>query len=398
MSILLKSDGLLILRDGHPFGDIGSMGGYCKQWPLSQTLTGMIRTKIGFAKSANYFDDKKNCDEILQYGIKQQIPILENGDYLAPVPSDIVFSQEEFVEKRINDETKEEEEIKKTILTVNIPILKSVDDSYGTDIENKEWLIPYLELKDKPAKEKPFFLYWDIFIKYLQEDLNAESGELYKFGTSAPISETRMHNTIDPETLITKKGQLFSNKGIYLQVNTSKDDKAAVNLLVDIEDKSGEIDILGEAYLGGERKTVCLEKSDIEFPECPAFFENKKFLKLILASHGDFGNWCPDWLKPDLEDGLIEWVTIPNTEYKVRLRSAYVSGHDSVSGWDYITNKPKASKKLVLPGSVYVIELENSDDSQKVSELFWGNYLDIENEESSLSGYGQLFVGNIAYK
>ena len=66
-----------------------------------------------------------------------------------------------------------------------------------------------------------------------------------------------------------------------------------------------------------------------------------------------------------------------------------------MSGWNYVTRKPKATKKLTLPGAVYIIELNNPVVSQKIAELFWGNNLDIENKESSLNGYGQLFVGNI---
>ena len=382
MSILLKTEDRLILRDGHPFGDIGIIGGYCRTWPLSQTLAGMVRTKIGFSKSENYFEESENCKKILNYGIKHQIPVLENGTFLAPVPNDIIFTQNKTTNK----------------LTANILSLNLPDDSYGTDIPNKDWMIPYLNLKDKPVAAKPFFLYWDIFIKYLKEDLNSKSGDFHYFGTSAPISDFRIHNAVNPKTLTSNTGQLFSNKSIYLKVKTETDKTESVSILFNIEDNSEQIDISGEAYLGGERKTVTLEKSTLLFPPCPQLFENKKYLKLILATHGDFGNWCPEWLMPDLEHDTIEWTTIPGTDYNVRLRSAYINTFESISGWDYASQKPKATKKLVSPGGVYIIELKDPAKSKNIAEQFWGKFLDSENKESSLNGYGQLFVGNIIIK
>ena len=387
MKVLLKSDGLLILRDGHPFGDIGVVDGHCRQWPLAQTLAGMIRTKIGFSIAPDYFDSQKNCDEILNSGLKRQMPVTEDGNFLVSVPHDIVFSQ-------VTSGTAEEQ----AKLTVNIPELIKLDERCGTDIQNRDWLIPYLELKDKPAKETPFFLKWDVFMRYIQEDLTAESSNLYEFGTSAPISDIRLHNAIDASSLTSNKGQLFSNQGIYLMVRVAQQQTIPVNLWIDVDDQGRDINITGDAYLGGERKTVFLQKSEMLFPECPDFFTDKQFLKLILTTHGDFGNWVPDWLMPDLSADKIEWVTIPQTDYKIRLRSAYISGHDTISGWDYASKQAKASKKLVPPGAVYIIEMQNPHQSQAIANLFWGNSLDINNKTTALNGYGQLLIGNITIK
>lgn len=379
MGILLKSNDLLILRDGHPFGDIGIIEGYSKTWPLSQTLTGMIRTKIGLSKSEDYFRDKENCEKILEYGIKNQIPVIEDNTFLAPVPSDIIFSQTE----------------QECAIQANVPSLRTVNENYGTDIKNKDWLIPFLNLKDKPIKEKPFFLKWNTFMKYLECGIDQKRGSFYSFGVSAPISEIRFHNAVNPDTYTTTEGQLFTNQGIYLCVKTEKNEFANINLLMNLIDNEETLNIEGIAYLGGERKTVLLEKSELYFPQCPKFFKNKQYLKFILSTHGDFGNWCPEWLMPDLNASTIPWTEIPGTNIKVRLRSSFVNGFDFVSGWDYVTKSPKPSKKLILPGSVYVIELQNPEASQEVAELLWGNFLDPNNKSASLNGYGQVFVGNI---
>jgi CRISPR-associated protein Cmr3 len=160
-------------------------------------------------------------------------------------------------------------------------------------------------------------------------------------------------------------------------------------------------DISGHAYLGGERRQVRLKKTNLQFPSCPQCFENQKYLKIILTTHGDFGGWCPDFLKPDLHGEGIEWATLPNTEYKVCLRSACIDGWDAVSGIDYtIKDKregkgAKPMKKLVRPGSVYFIQVKEPEQSQKIAEHLWGNRLqnnqDSDNNDVKL-GYGQCIV------
>ena len=108
-------------------------------------MAGMVRTKIGFASKEDFFETQANCQAILQGGLESQIPLLEDGRFLAPVPADLIFSQRQ--DKRIK---------------VNIPTLSTDTSNVGTDIANSEWLIPSLDLKNKPAREKPFFLYKQI--------------------------------------------------------------------------------------------------------------------------------------------------------------------------------------------------------------------------------------------
>jgi len=378
MKIRMSTNDFLVLRDGHPFGDSGIVEGYSEKWPLPQTIVGMLRTKIGMTKDVNYFQNEQNRKDIFKFGIKQQIPFYDDDKFFAPLPADVIFTQQ------IRDEK----------ISVNIPQLSEKTEKCGTDIKNGDWIIPSLDIKDKPVKQVPLFLYWDVFEKYLNDELRGDVRKLYQFGCSKPITDDRLHNALDSETLTTEKGRLFSNKGVYMKVVVSDKKKHDINLLLELEGDFTGLNISGDAYLGGERKTVNLQPSKVNFPDCPDIFQNRRYLKLILSTHGDFGSWCPGWLRPDLEQDEIDWVTIPGSEYLIRLRTAYINGHNIVSGWDYVTRKPKASKKLVIPGAVYVVELKNPKHSQAIAELFWGNSLDLANKETALNGYGQLFVGN----
>ena len=121
-------------------------------------------------------------------------------------------------------------------------------------------------------------------------------------------------------------------------------------------------------------------------------------MKCILTSHGDFGGWCPEWLKPDLNAAGIEWVKIPDTAFEIRLRSACVQGWDGVSGWDYQTKKPKAMKKLARPGSVFLIEIKNLDESAEIAKHLWSGSLSFDDKMAIHNGYSQCIIGNAIVK
>ena len=71
-----------------------------------------------------------------------------------------------------------------------------------------------------------------------------------------------------------------------------------------------------------------------------------------------------------------------------------IQGWDAVSGWDYVTRKPKAMKKLARPGSVYIIEVQNQSESEAIARHFWGSSLCAE-VVSVRNGYGLCLVGNV---
>jgi CRISPR type III-B/RAMP module-associated protein Cmr3 len=200
--------------------------------------------------------------------------------------------------------------------------------------------------------------------------------------------------------LTTEEGKLYSNTGIYLK-SRQDDDVIDLSICFDLigENKN---DISGQAYLGGERKRITLDTPAPEFPPCPDYFNDQPFLKIILTTHGDFGGWCPDFLQPDLHTNHIPWTTLPQTDFKIRLRSACIDKWDTVSGIDYtIKDKrngkgAKAMKKLVRPGAVYLIEVKEKNQSQDIARHLWGQNLKNTQEPGSNDidlGYGQCIVG-----
>ena len=378
---LLTTDDQLILRDGRPFGENGVFGGNSLNWPFPQTLAGMVRTAVGFSRDPFYFENSENADKILETGIARIYPMAKGSqgwEALMPVPADLVLTRKK------DDHC----------LTVNSLIFKKIEKGSGTDIANRNWLIPSVNLRDKPAKETPFFFYWRFYDAYLKGQLKHEQRHTFgEMGISPPMEELRIHNAIDADTFTTQESKLFSNAGFYFK---SKVENEIIDLAIGFDVLNADSDdISGDAWLGGERKRVILNKTNLATPTCPGYFKDRNYLKLILTTHGDFGGWAPQWLKPDLDGTNLDWVKVPGTDFEIRLCSACVNGWDGVSGWDYKKMKPKKMRKLVRPGSVFVIEIKNPVKSEEIAGFFWGNCLDPDNIDARNNGYGQCIVGNV---
>lgn len=380
------SDEVLVFRDGRPFGEVGVFGGNSHNWPFPQTMAGMVRNRIGIARDRNYFNQPEHCHNILSIGIKHILPMLKKQNKwipVLPVPVDLWFIH-----------NKDPSQLNKVV-----PFeFRNIESSLGTDVTNREWLIPQINSSERKAEELPFFLPWDFYLAYLKGDMEQLSRFSFaEINISPPLQDFRVHNAIENNSLVTEQGKLFANSGIILKsYYLDECCDLAINFTVSADETEDPIaSIEGDAYLGGERKRVILQKSDEEFPQCPNSFANQKFLKLVLFTHGDFNGWSPEWLIPDLTAQKIDWVCIPETDLTIRLRSACLQGWDSVSGWDMLTKAPKAMKKLVKPGSVYVIEIKNPCESQQVAEYFWGENLNPTNTVAKNNGYGQCLVGNV---
>lgn len=378
----LRTDNQLVLRDGKPFGEDGSFGGTGLSWVMPQTLAGMVRTSIGFGRGDNYFSEESSRKEILNVGIEKLSILVDiNGlkTQLFPIPADILFFNSES-----NDKLK----------PVSLSFL-SLQNNEGTDITNRDWLIPYCDFKGKPSKNIPFQLYKETLNKYIDGNFDSSEKSLWEMGIANPILTQRVHNGIDENSRVTKEGKLFSNKELYLSVKRDRE-IYPLSIQFDIFNITANERLSDVTYLGAERKTVAVRISDIPFPSFPTqTFSKKRFLKLILVTQGNFGGWCPDWLRPNLESDKIDFINIPGTQYKVRLRSACISGWEGVSGYDY-TKKEKIAqkpfKKLVRTGSLYLIEIENPDESEKIAEYFWGTSLCGKDSQEHRDGYGLTIV------
>lgn len=341
MNVLIRAPEGLVLRDGKPFGEEGTVSGGYHDLPLPQTIAGCLRTAVGHSVAADFFCNKntqfrRNIESILSMGITRQCWVIREGEQWKPVwplPTDLFFVGEGNAQKSCS------------------PSFSSIPSGGGTDLPFKDWLFPEYGTREKPSRSAPRFLTSEGLAAYM-------NGEPYQaaHGIHGLITEDAIHVGIDSTTYGSDKGKLFASRTNHMKVRW-QNSVVELGLHVAIEGAPESFSKLPNmAYLGGERRTVELESGDFMPDLAKVQVKESNFCKLLLGTPGAFGSWVPTWLTPDSSNS---WRSIPGTDIQVRLRSAFVQRYLNVSGWDYETRKPKATRRLVPSGSVYYVELEN---------------------------------------
>ena len=193
-----------------------------------------------------------------------------------------------------------------------------------------------------------------------------------------------MHVGIEPETGTAKENALFASGGLCLRTRK----RERLGLAVAVGGDAEGLDQVSTVYLGGERRTAQVTHLQQPLPGCPKLGESQ-FLRLILMTPGDFGGWCPESLSA--EQGWCKpWADLPTG---LRLRSAIIPHWTALSGWDFVTRAPKATRKLVPAGAVYVVELQDPAKAQDVAQTLWLRSICKPDSQSAQDGFGTVAVG-----
>lgn len=394
---VLSTEDMLVLRDGRPFGEAGVFGGSVLDWPMPQTIAGMCRTALGFQRDPDFFSDSQSAKSVLNIGIIQLLPqLLHEGvvEYLLPTPADLVFSGE-------------------TSKMAHQLAYTALNTGEGSDIPSADWLYPTARLKEKPVKS-PKFIRSGLAGRYLDAALSDTQNAVDEDNdlVSGPVMDTRIHTAIDPQSKSVLEGQLFAESSIYLFSPKSGGLRSSERKIRIPDAAAHGVGIQGRLqigfslsglepgeclppmmYCGGERRRLDVEtESTGTFPPPPADMAEQKFLKLLLTTPGDFQTWAPDWLVPAGQVANCDWVIEPRSGVCIRLRSAVIAGWDGVSGWDYAERKPKPFRKLVRPGSLYLVELQDPKDAPLLVEKLWGSSLCDTNSQAERDGFGQVII------
>jgi CRISPR-associated protein Cmr3 len=391
VNIVIHSNEPLVFRDGRPFGDSGHVNGGMLRWPWPSTLVGMLRSRIALSRDPDYFQaengEKADADKLAALKAitaERTLPIWQQAgtrtwQYLFPAPADalVLPGQSEN--------------------SYQVSGFKYVNpfDQGGIDLPWKNWLLPIAESMEKPAGDSPRFWYQSTYFDWLKNGSVQKEISAKELGLSLPQPEIRMHTAIDSQTGTVKTGQLFASQGIRLTTADNDRQKGGrFGFGIELRNTADSDDPLGACHLGGERKTAFAAPLKEKFPVCPDWFDNSRYLRLILLSPGDFGSWAPSWLLPDKAAEETDWKTVPGSDIALRLCSAFIPPWQPVSGWDYETRSPKATRKLVPPGAVYVVELKDSAQAQNLAEMLWGRSM--ADNLSDPDGCGIVCVGKAA--
>jgi CRISPR-associated protein Cmr3 len=389
MNIVIHTPEPLVFRDGRPFGEVGSVYGGVLRWPTPTTIAGMARTRIGRNRDPLFFDGsdthrlKQHIEEILKIKLSWTLPAWKTRhgrewELLFPRPADAVLVPPE------NDLTK---------LCIHRCAHAKSDGTWDHDLPWRNWRVQVSPVSGKPVTG-PEFWKQSHFFSWLSGNVFTNPLTPEELGFSIPPVVERMHTAIDPATWTAKEGQLFASLGIVLETqDASGKVSGTLGIAAGISGTFDTDRITGVVFLGGERRTAFVDSLPTFFPDFPSWFKGKKQLRLILVTPGDFGGWAPSWLIPAENEKETSWRKVPGTEFRIRLISATIPPWQAVSGWDYKTKGPKAMRKLVPAGSVYLVELEQPEESEQVAKTFWGKSLSDGLEHPD--GFGCVLVGNL---
>jgi CRISPR-associated protein Cmr3 len=354
----------LLFRDGKPFGTAGGTETSARSLavPLPSTLAGFIRTQIGLGSTWKW--DKDNLEKA--HTIPVAGLLTRDSQIVLPAPRDAVIYK---------DKTQQ----------LQIMGLKPLELANNAGTDAPEGMKPLEVTQD--VKPETGYAFWT------KEDMTTwllnETPEKLEKIEGLPL-ETRVHVTINPKTLASEEGQLFS---VSYRSFESKSDSGhhtwGIRTRVKLPDKT-TISRLG--HLGGERRTVTLEEQDIRnWWDCPSELKEKirgsKYLKLVLATPAIFRHgWKPAWLENQDSANMPKGLH----DVKLKLVSAAIGRREPVSGWNIRENNPKAVRYMVPAGSVYFFEIEDG-----MQEKILENWLKpvSDNEQDRKDGFGLALWG-----
>ena len=105
-------------------------------------------------------------------------------------------------------------------------------------------------------------------------------------------------------------------------------------------------------------------------------------VRVILATGAIFKNGA-------LPSRLLE----EQNGVKVKLIAAKVDRPQTISGWDYKTNKPKSTRRLAPAGSVYWLELSGSAEARKAWVASHWLQPVSDARQDCLDGFGLALIG-----
>lgn len=355
---LIEPRDTLVVRDGAPADSV--MRSLAFPWPSS--LAGLIRTRVGTGPDG--FDAARVAElrELTIHG-----PLLASLDdegelrhAWAPAPQDCVWHP-----------ARGSSGLERRALTP-----RPLPEGALTDLDDLELVAPAGGLRAIPSQKAaraPAFWRWEELEAWLAD---ASRDAVDTFDAAARrerfrdelLREVRTHVAIAADTLTASHGQLFETHELRFTDGTAR-----FGLWVRTDAAMQP----GIGRLGGEGHISLVRQSSAPWPALPdavrAALRGKQRARVVLLTPGVFRQGH----RPD------------DQPLGARVVAAIVDRPLAQSGWDYATNRPKASRRLAPAGSVYWIE---TDDAERWAEERWMTSI-CDDAQDARNGFGLCVVG-----
>jgi len=386
----------LIVRDGRPFSADPGAWATSLPFPFPSTTAGGVRTRAGLDDNGLFKYPKgneKELDELKRLAVRGPLLVLlptneydsKPGEWLVPAPCDALL---------LDIETTEEGKF--TDLINQLTPLKLPEDA-KTDLDQKElWFVGQgCYDKRKPYKKAPRYWCWENFQTWLQDPsfLCETIKHVCELGIDGPVSEQRLHVSIDADKETARDGMLFGTSGLEF-TSPGKDerrlqDAKRLALAVAVDDHSKFISQAGLASFGGERRIVSWRKSKMELPLCPeglkkAIVEDEACRVILLTPACFKQGYLPTWL----------CINAKQHGVMIDLKAIAVQRPQVVSGWDLALRKPKPSRRLAPAGTVLFLKLKGSNDAVRDwIECTWMQCISDDLQDRT-DGFGLAVLGS----
>lgn len=381
-----------IARDGKPFS-VGTRAASLP-FPFPSTTTGGARTRAGLDGSGIFdphrqVNSKQLTKAVMDVAVRGSllVELNESDDierWMMPAPADALIIEDEHGVKEIKQLVPLN--VSEELTNINQPP-HAQDKLVPVGLTAPDMRKPY---------EMPRFWCWEKFSTWLlnPDSLIKSFRQPSELGHKGATNETRTHVAIDPQKLTALDGQLFQTKGMEFTFCEpakfgGKDIKNAkrLALAVCVDDNNLTANIKeGFAPLGGERRIVAWRESKQQLPTQPqGLFENISNIKacrLMLLTPAYFTNGSsPQWLREASHNVDVELRAIAHGRAQV------------VSGWDFVTDKPKPTRRLAPPGTTLFLKLngEKADVETWLNETWMRCVSDTD--ETRRDGFGLAAIG-----
>jgi CRISPR-associated protein Cmr3 len=380
---LIEARDPLIVRDGRPFDNTPGSRAASLAFPYPATTTGGVRTRagIGFTGGRLAFD-KTLSQSVRQIAVRG--PLLAEVQmeaalrFLVPAPADALIMNIEPADERLADRLQ--------LLPLAIPA-----DAATNLPEHLSLVGSRLHNPNKAHSEAPRFWYWEEFEKWLSNPSTSDKPiELAELGHNGPSPEQRTHVRIDYQSKANDEGGLFQTRGLeFMQVERKGHSQIRQRLAMVVSITTpNEFDGKmkdGLAPLGGERRIVNWRRVVDGLPECPLALRDEikkhKHCRLVLLTPAYFeGGFEPTWLGQ------------ANNGISSELKAMAVGRAQVISGWDFETKRPKATRRLTPAGSVLFLKLEGEGDLDEWITKLWMQCVSDQTQDR-LDGFGLAALG-----
>lgn len=352
--VLSPRDGMF-LKDGREWASVMTGRAHSLDWPAPSTLLGALCTACGRVRQSTSDqltkDDWLKLHKSLSLGRTLALrrcvteTLWEARHRVWPVPADALFlmnqSSNERSLRRLNPAPP----------TSTAPATLGRDDTDSA----REQLWPAL-VRDK-GKPSPAPRWWteDAIVEWLANDAESRGWKSTYEGVALP-RHVQVHVGIEPTTMAARDEILFAHD--VIETLERQDRRTILEWAIGCELLGEDAIPAGLATLGGDRRLATITRvSDTLFdpPQAvlDAFAAEPCGLRLIAAGPALFKNgWLPDHFDPK---GKEYRGKLPQIDSELILRAAIVPRAAHVSGYDMAKKRPKSTRRLVRPGSVYYL-------------------------------------------